>query len=561
MDLSVVIAGAAGEGVQTVGELFSRAALQEGYAVFGFQEYESRIRGGRSSFRIRLTSSPLNAPRLDADLLLALNPDAARAYRPLLRPDGLLLTDGEAGATPAPGTSSLPFRRTAEALGDRRMANTIAAGSLAALLGMGPGSLERAVTTSFGGKSKEVQEKNLVAARRGSSLLAEARIAGRKWADPPKEPSSEAYLLTGNDALAFGASAAGCRFMSAYPMSPSTEIITALARNEDLGVFTEQAEDEIAAVNMALGASAAGARAMTATSGGGFALMVEALSLAGMIETPIVIVLAQRPGPATGLPTRTEQADLLFALHAGHGEFPRLLLAPSDPRDAFEKMVRAFNLADRYQVPAIVLSDQLLADSLFTLSDLPVDRARPEPALARPGEAPPYQRYRLSPDGVSPRLYFGQGEDLVVVDSDEHDEAGHLTEDLAGMRPHMVEKRLKKGLALRAEIAPPEAYRIEGAETILVGWGSTRGAIREAVDRRRTRGERVGALHFTELWPLPNVSLPKKARFVAVEGNATGQFARLLSSEYGLTFSGAVRRYDGLPITAQEIERGLDGRA
>jgi len=560
MDLSVVIAGAAGEGVQTVGELFARAALREGHAVFAYQEYESRIRGGRSSFRIRLTSSNLNAPRLDADLLLALNPDVETAYGPLLRPEGLLLADGERVSEPDPRRATLPFRRTAEEMGDRRMANTIAAGALGSLLGMDLASLERTVSDLFRGKSGEVQERNVAAARRGFALAQESGLVGPRAATVPKGKRTDAFLLSGNDALALGAAAAGCRFISAYPMSPSTGIITALAKDEGLGVFAEQAEDEIAAVNMALGASAAGARAMTATSGGGFALMVEALSLAGMIETPIVIVLAQRPGPATGLPTRTEQGDLLFALHAGHGEFPRLLFAPSDPRDAFEKIVRAFNLADRYQVPAIVLSDQLLADSLFSFPEFPIDRVRPEAALARPAESRPYRRYLLTPDGVSPRLYLGQGEDLVVIDSDEHDEAGHLTEDLALMRPRMVDKRLRKTGALREEIAPPEAYRTEDAETILVGWGSTRGAIREAVGRGRARARRVGMLHFTEIWPLPDLEFPKGARLICVEGNATGQFAHLLSSELGISFAASVRRYDGLPITAEEIERTLDGR-
>jgi 2-oxoglutarate ferredoxin oxidoreductase subunit alpha len=325
-----------------------------------------------------------------------------------------------------------------------------------------------------------------------------------------------------------------------------------------LGVFAEQAEDEIAAIHMALGASAAGARAMTATSGGGFALMVEAMSLAGMTETPLVVVLAQRPGPATGLPSRTAQEDLLYAIHAGHGEAPRAVLAPSDPQDAIEKTVRAFDLADRFQMPVVLLTDQFLADSSFSMDALSLPPEIPVPHVADPDTIEgAYRRYALTEDGVSPRLFFGQSRHLVCVDSDEHDEDGHITEDLGSMRPAMVEKRLEKGRRLRGEMAMPSRNRTEDADLVLIGWGSTKGAIDEAVDLARAAGLKVGALHFTEVWPLPELTFPEGPQYWVVEGNATGQFARLLRAECGLEVTARIGRYDGLPLDAATIVKEL----
>jgi 2-oxoglutarate ferredoxin oxidoreductase subunit alpha len=337
-------------------------------------------------------------------------------------------------------------------------------------------------------------------------------------------------------------------------MTPSTGIITCLAREEErLGVFAEQAEDEIAAINMALGASYAGARAMTATSGGGFALMVEGISLAGMTETPLVIVLAQRPGPATGLPTRTAQGELLFAINAGHGEFPKLVLAPSNPDDAFHKIVRAFNLADKYQMPVIVLTDHFLADSQFSISDFELDAIAPSFHLADPSQSTDYKRYQLTENGISPRLYPGQSEHLVGVDSDEHDEEGHITEELAATVPAMVQKRLAKFNALKKEIPPPEETDVNDSDTVLVGWGSSRGALLEALYLLRKEGKKVGIIHFTELWPLPEYAFPEGKTYRTVESNATAQLAKLLRSEYGVVFEGTTSRYDGLPLTGEYI--------
>jgi len=554
-DLSIVIVGAAGEGIQTIGDVVARSALAAGNAVFSTKEYESRIRGGHNSYWIRVREAPGNAPRQTADVLLALNDRAMERYVDVVEEDGLLIAEtGEDSRTVA-----VSFRQiAAERFGAEIYANTIAAGALIATLGIKFAALAGTLAATFAAKGEKIVATNIAAAQAGYEL-AESRLPGREFTTLPNRGKSH-FLISAHEVIPLAAAYAGCRFMSAYPMSPSTGIITAFAKDEGLGVFVEQAEDEIAAINMAIGASYAGARAMTATSGGGFALMTEAISLAGMIETPLVIVLAQRPGPATGLPTRTAQEDLLFAIHAGHGEFAKAVLAPSDPQETFGKTVRAFELADKYQIPVILLTDQFLADSHFSYKEFNLEKAPPTTYLAEPSAISDYKRYQLTADGVSPRLYPGQSEHLVCIDSDEHDETGHITEDLTRTRPTMVRKRLSKLEHLKKEIVLPEEAYLDDAQTVLVGWGSTRGAIMEAVERLRTEGYRAGMIHFTELWPLPNYTFPEGKEYIAVEGNATAQLARLLRGEYGVLFTATIHRYDGLPLSAQEIRRAINDR-
>jgi len=346
-------------------------------------------------------------------------------------------------------------------------------------------------------------------------------------------------------------------------MTPSTSVpLTLAAYAERLGLVVEQAEDEISAINMALGASFAGAPGLVATSGGGFALMVEGVSLAAMTETPIVIVVAQRPGPATGLPTRTEQADLEFVLHAGHGEFPRAVFAPGTVEQCFHLTRKAFDAAERAQGPAFVLTDQFLADSYRAVDPFGVEGL--DTVVVPPGGAEieaPYRRYRLTENGVSPRLAPGASEHLVVADSDEHDETGHITEDLR-FRNSIVEKRLRKQELLKAGAVAPEFVGEDGAEVLLVSWGSTRGSCLEAARMLRSRGMTAASLHFPQVWPLvPEQFVGRMARsreIVSVEGNATGQFARLVRRETGFEISRRVLRYDGLPITPGYVVRGLE---
>jgi 2-oxoglutarate/2-oxoacid ferredoxin oxidoreductase subunit alpha len=336
--------------------------------------------------------------------------------------------------------------------------------------------------------------------------------------------------------------------------------LTVVAHAAALGVVTEQAEDEIAAVNMAIGAAFAGAPAMVTTSGGGFALMVEGVSLAAMTETPLVVMVAQRPGPATGLPTRTGQEDLEFVLHAGHGEFARAIFAPGNPEECFLMARKALFLAELFQGPIFVLTDQFLADSYRSVDPFEV-RALPAVQAGFTGEvASPYRRYAITEGGVSPRLLPGQTPHLVIADSDEHTEDGHLTEDLA-VRNKMVAKRLAKIEGLRLEAIPPRLDGPPDSELLLVSWGSACAAAAEAAAELRAGGTAASNLQFTQLWPLdPGQflgTLRAARRVVFVEGNATGQFERLLRRETGFEGTGNVRRFDGLPFTPGYILRGL----
>ncbi|QCQ23100.1 2-oxoacid:acceptor oxidoreductase subunit alpha [Desulfoglaeba alkanexedens] len=551
MDCTIVIAGSAGEGVQTIGDVLADTLAAHGYGVFAWQEYESRIRGGQNSFTIRVTDPLVSAPTMEADILLYLNAGAMEKYRAWCKPEAILV-----GETAAEGRSIVvPFKEMARSqLGRPLYANTLAMGALAAVAGLNTAVLDRVLTHEFASKGEDAVQANLKAAALGYDHADRALGDQRPWSFPQKDQAF--YLISGNESLAVGAFHAGCRFMAAYPMTPSTGIIRFLAQHWDkTGIFCEQAEDEIAAINMALGASFAGVRSMTATSGGGFALMVEAVSLSGMTEVPVVIVLAQRPGPATGLPTRTAQGDLLFAVHAGHGEFPKAVLAPSDPREAVHVMGRAFDLADRFQIPVIVLSDQLLADARFSVDDFRLEDIVRRCHLADPKDVTHYQRYALTDTGVSPRLYPGQGPHLVTADSDEHDEWGHITEDLTRTAPSMLAKRLKKGTGLQQAMKAPEAYGLEDAEEIFCTWGSARGAALEAVEALRRSGVRVGLLHWTDLWPPPATPLPEKGRLWTVENNAGGQWAALMALAYGRKVEKRILRSDGLPLTAAFIRR------
>jgi len=346
-------------------------------------------------------------------------------------------------------------------------------------------------------------------------------------------------------------------------MTPSTGIMNYIAGKEaDYGVIVEQAEDEIAAINMALGASFGGVRAMTGTSGGGFALMVEGLSLAAMTETPLVIVLGQRPGPATGLPTRTEQGDLQFALYTAHGEFPRVILAPGTPEQAFYLTNKAFDLAEKYQITVIILTDQYIVDSQWTFDGFDTGKLLYTDYRLRGDvfkKLSAYKRHAFTDNGVSPLAVPGDALHVVVTDSDEHDEEGHLIED-AATRTTMTEKRVFRKLPnIIKEIASPLFYGKSEPETVLVGWGSTYGVMKEAVDLL-SREQKIAMLHFSELYPFPSTAtfdylhVLKNAKLtLCIENNATGQFARLMRAETGFEFTSRINRYDGRPFTLESL--------
>jgi 2-oxoglutarate ferredoxin oxidoreductase subunit alpha len=320
---------------------------------------------------------------------------------------------------------------------------------------------------------------------------------------------------------------------------------------EDFDIVVEQAEDEISAINMAIGASYGGARSMVTTSGGGFALMIEGVSLAGMLEIPVVIHLGQRPGPATGLPTRTEQADLELALYSGHGEFPRIILAPGNLKDAFFLTQKAFNLADKYQIPVFVLTDQYLIDSLMNLPLLDISDTRDENHVVKTHKG--YKRYELTEDGISPRGIPGFGEGLVGVDSDEHDEEAHITEDLI-IREKMVDKRLKKLDSIKKEIVPPELVGSTNYKVLITGWGSTDNVVREAL--QELGREDISFLHFKQVYPLYEGTrdyLQKAQENIIIENNATSQFGKLIKLYTGVDIEAKILKYNGLAFSVEEV--------
>jgi 2-oxoglutarate ferredoxin oxidoreductase subunit alpha len=376
-----------------------------------------------------------------------------------------------------------------------------------------------------------------------------------------KSENSGCMFINGNEAISLGAMAAGCKFIAAYPMTPTTPILEYLAdKGRNYGVAVLQPEDEISAVNMVIGAAYTGVRSMTATSGSGFALMVEGIGLAGITETPIVIVLGQRPGPAVGLPTRTEQGELLLAVNVGTGEFPRAIFAPSTIQDAFYLTAKAFNIAERYQIPVIILTDTHLANSYndsskFDLQQIKIDRGE---LLSdqQAGAQADYKRYQITESGISPRAFPMEGRFLVVSDSDEHDETGHLTEK-AEIRSQQVAKRLRKYSGLKKEIAKPRFNEMAGSVITLVGWGSTYGAILEASQMLASQGIANNVLHLSEIWPFPAEFvaefLNKTKQSVVIENNATSQLAYLIRAETGYKVQFQVNKFDGRPISPRYI--------
>jgi 2-oxoglutarate ferredoxin oxidoreductase subunit alpha len=558
--VSIVLSGEAGMGLKTVEAVLVRALKLSGLHVFATEEYMSRVRGGNNTVSMVVSSEPHRAYLDRIDILVPLNKNAV--YRLVERMDehtAIVGSPKDVGEDYRDMSRffEVPFDEIAEGVGNKVYANSVAAGAIAGILGAGHDALGSVLEEVFKDKGHETVARNREAMEKGYER-------GRQLAEgidlsvvlTPDEGVKNHIVLNGAQAVSLGAIAGGCSFISSYPMSPSTGVLAFLAQHgRPFGIVCEQAEDEISAINMGLGASYAGARSMVTTSGGGFALMVEGLSLAGMTETPIVIHLAQRPGPATGLPTRTEQGDLLFALRAGHGEFPRIILTPGTLEDAFSLTRRAFDLADHFQVPVFVLTDQYLMDSLYDLADLDLAGTGFEKTFVE--TAADYRRYALTDSGVSPRGIPGYGAGLVMADSDEHDEYGRITEDM-NTRVQMMEKRLKKidmscEAALEPELVGRESYR-----TLLVGWGSTYHAIKQAVQGLKRDG--VAFLHLKQVFPLhPGVGkyLEKADQVFTIENNATAQLSALLLQETGRRADGGILKYDGLPFCVEELEYSL----
>jgi len=568
---NLLIGGAAGQGIDTTAAVLEKLLKKSGYHVFTVRDFMSRVRGGHNFTVIRFGTENIQSHSMKLDGMIAQNDETVELHKDQVADNGFILCDSKL-KTKDPRAVKIDMEAMAQTLGNPHVSGSIAAGAVFRLFSGSTKYFEEILRTSV---KESVLEINVKAMTEGFNAVRERFPAH-------KGDAGGHMLLSGSNAMALGAIAAGLRFYSAYPMSPSTSLMEFLAeKGEAADIVVEQAEDEIAAVNMAIGASFAGARSMTGTSGGGFSLMVEALGLSGMAEIPLVIADVQRPGPVTGLPTRTEQSDLAFVVSASQGEFPRMVIAVRHHEDAFYQTIRAFDLAERYQIPVILLSDQYLADATATV--VPFDLTHIHPAQPFPVEkdskaaesgkaalsgkaaesskasksVPEYMRYRYTEDGISPRLIPGKSANFVSADSDEHDEEGRITES-AEVRTMMMDKRMKKLEKLEHELIEPEFIGPSKYDTLLVGWGSTYGPIKEAVTNlNQASSKKYAALVFGDVFPLPTKLLMEKSvsakKIINVEQNATGQLAGLIREKTCIFCTSSVLKYDGRQISAEEI--------
>ena len=560
-DSTIKIAGAAGQGMQTIGFILGKVLTRSGLNVFAVQDNESRIRGGHNFFQLRISGNRILAMTEGVDILVALNQNGVDLHQDEISGNGIIVFDNEKlhSQKSKDHLCGIPLEQLAiEQSGDKMYFNTVALGAVLGVLKCDVNLLADYFAEFFAGKSG-VAEANSRAAKAGFDYV-NKHYKNVTLSLPPSGDQSEKMFINGNEAIALGAVAAGCQFFAAYPMSPATSILTYLAGRSDVcKMIVEQAEDEISAVTMAIGASATGVRSMTATSGGGLSLMVESLGYAGVSETPLVVVNAQRPGPATGLPTRTEQSDLRFVLHASQGEFPRVILAPGTAREAFSATVKAFRLAYKYQLPVILLTDQYLADSYFTEEKFKIPEQEIEtffPSREELARENNYLRYRFTETGVSPRIPPSWEGYETICDSHEHFEDGHITEDPT-IRNKMVEKRSKKLELVADEQIQPVMIGPENPEILIVGWGSTFGVLKEVVESLFEEGIAIRLMHFQGIWPFSveraKQQLNNAKKWFAVENNYTSQLAGLIQELTGKMSNGNILKWDGRPFFKENL--------
>ncbi len=580
-DVTIKIAGEAGSGVATIGLALCRALKGLGMHVFSENDYPSLIRGGHNSVTVRASSSKIYCLSGPIHLLICLNKNAATRHRDELAEDAIVIYDGEAiklaEEETRPGISydSVPLSRIAKEEGNPLFENSAAIGAALSMLGAESLVAENEMQKSFGKKGPEIVAKNIAAARKGAQNARQDAPGALRISFGPKLEGQ--ILLNGNDAICIGALRAGCKFVAEYPMSPSSSVLHWMAAYErDFGMVVKHTEDEIAAMNMICGAAFTGVRAITATSGGGFSLMVEALGMAGISEQPVVIVEVQRCGPSTGLPTYTEQADLQFALHASQGEFPRLVYCPGDVEECFYGMVDVMNWAEKLQVPAIVLSDKYLAEQYATVPRFDLKKAKIERGKrmedsemekrshwmdANPAK-PVFKRHEFTQDGISPQCFPGQENGMHVASSYEHDETGFTSED-PHMRIEMIDKRAKKLDAIPQALLKPRLYGSKDAEFLLVSWGSTKNPCLEALKMLEAEGFKVKFMHITFASPFDSLSilneLQRSKKQLICEGNSNAQMRALIREKTGFLIKNTLLKYDGRPFIplqiAEEVKR------
>lgn len=552
MDFTILVGGAAGQGMDTFANILEKSFKRSGFHIFTHSDYMSRVRGGHNFMQIRFSDKPISTYTKKVDIIFALNEETVDIHENKLKEDGIIILDKEISKDK--NLLHLPLIETAKNLGNVRVSSTIGLGFILKYFGLPKDETEKIIRELF---NEKIADINIKALDKGYDLVdSKHKLETRE---------DKSILINGNQAVALGAIAAGCRYYCGYPMTPSTGVLNYMSlKSEEMGIVIDQVEDEVAALNMALGASYAGVRAMTGSSGGGIALMAEAFSLAGIIETPVVVINVQRPGPATGLPTRTEQADLRFMIHLGHGEFPKMVISLRNGEDAFYQTARAFNLAEKYQIPVVLLSDQDLSEAMVTYDPFEFEKISIDRYISDGediGEGQRYKRYKYTEDGVSPRIIPGKIENQVVlVDSDEHDEYGNITES-AEVRTKMVDKRAKKFENLKKEVEEPWLIGEEEPEHLIVAWGSLYGSVKEAVEKLNSEGVSIGALVFGDIWPLPTEKLGKmykKAKnLIAVEQNSTAQLDSLIREEMLIKSNHKILKYDGRAFSGEEIYERL----
>ena len=558
--LNIKIAGQAGEGIKVSGLILNKAFSRLGFFTFGYSEYPSLIRGGHNTYQLVAASQPVYAADPQIDILIALNQESILLHQPELHASSLVIYDPDEFSLPRRKLKgeylAIPLIKLAtQAGGQPLMANAVAQGAVLSLLNLPLTSLLALYQQVFAQKGKAVVAQNQKAASAGAEFVTKNFKKHLRSLSLPQKKEKH-LIVTGNEAIALGAIAGGLKFYAAYPMTPATSILHFLASvASQQKIVVKHTEDEIGAINMALGASFAGLRAMTATSGGGLCLMAEGISLAGVAELPIVIVNAMRPGPALGMPTWTAQGDLQFVLHIGHDEFPRLVFAPGDAQEAFELTYRAFTLAEKYQLPVIILSDKYLSESDFTCQPFPASSThRRYGFISQPTSS--YRRYRLTSTGVSLRTVPGQKNGLHVLNSYEHDSYGFATED-GPTRSQQMRKRFLKLKIMEKELLPQPIFHPEAKKLGIISWGSNKGAILQAIYDQPD----IGFLHLNRLWPFPSEQvvdfIHRVRQVLVVENNSQAQLAQLIEQQTGIRIKKRLLKYDGRPFWPQEIKREL----
>jgi len=583
-DLAIGIGGAAGQGIATPGDILARIFVRRGLHLNTYNAYQSIIRGGHIFLTLRTSDEPVATFGDKLDVLVTLNQDTMDRHLKLMGGGSLVLynSDKIQPGEAASGVQLCPFsvKELAPAAKGDLVQNTIALAAVLRLIGVEFSILEDILTLQFQRKGQAAIDENVGVARAGYDYAAE-HFQPLPITLPMKD--KPLAFVDGNSALAMGGAAAGVRFYAAYPMSPSTGVLHWMARHaRQLGIMVRQVEDELGVINMTIGAAHTGCRAMCATSGGGFALMTEALGAASMMEVPLVCINVQRAGPATGVPTKTEQGDLWQVLGAGQGDYPRIIVAPTNILDCFKTVPELFNLADKFQTPGIILSDLLISEGRASVDPddlnftVPIDRgeviglngngtisSNGNGHVAESLEA--YKRYELTPSGISPRALPGTQGYVHVVATDEHDPEGGLISDEftnPTKRREMHEKRMRKMDGVLPLIEPPALFGPPDADVTLVGWGSTEGVIREAMEKLRDE-EHIVANNLQIKWLVPLHAdailsiLSNSKRVIIVENNYSGQFARYLRSETSFEASGHIRKYDGEPFMPHHIVDGV----